>query len=189
MPQTTQTKLARLWLQESVLSKSFVVSSAPRVQPGSAQEVGLGAVWSWLAGPHSVIPTPCSLNSGELCVEEAFFPSAACVSSGASTGGALPGASVLFPIPRPSAVVLAGGRKSSDVKRGSGLVADGSLLGCLFAAMQWACSCASRTRWSPSHGPEGESGARLSRSSGSSLDVYAQFACPGKAVPGLLCLG
>ena len=125
-------------------------------------------------------------------MEAALFPSAACVSSGASTGGgggALPGASVLFPIPRPSAVVLAGGRKSSDVKRGSGLVADGSLLGCLFAAMQWACSCASRTRWSPSYGPEGESGARLSRSSGSSLDVYAQFACPVKAVPGLVCLG
>ena len=175
MPQTTQTKLARLWLQESVLSKTFVVSSAPRVQPGSAQEVGLGAVQSWLAGPHSVIPTLCSLNSGELCVEAVFFPSAACVSSGASTG-ALPGASVRFSIPRLSVVVLAGGWKSSDVKRGSGLVADGSLLGCLFAAVQRPCSCDSGTCWSPSYGPEGESGARLSCSSGSSLDAYAQFA-------------
>ena len=103
--------------------------------------------------------------------------------------GALPCASVRFPIPRLSVVVLAGGWKSSDVKTGSGLVADGSLLGCLFAAVQRPCSCDSGTCWSPSYGPEGESGARLSCSSGSSLDGYAQFACPGKAVPGLVCLG
>ena len=76
--------------------------------------------------------------------------------------GALPGASVRFPIPRLSVVVLAGGWKSSDVKTGSGLVADGSLLGCLFAAVQTPCSCDSGTCWSPSYGPEGESGARLS---------------------------
>ena len=143
------------------------------------------AGWSPLSDPHPVFSKfRRTLRGGgflSLC--------SMCLFRSKHGGGALPGASVLFPIPRPSAVVLAGGRKSSDVKRGSGLVADGSLLGCLFAAMQWACSCASRTRWSPSHGPEGESGARLSRSSGSSLDVYAQFACPGKAVPGLVCLG
>lgn len=157
-----------------------MVSSAPRVQPGSAQEVGLGAVRSWLASPHSVTPIPCPPNSRRTLHGSSFF--SAQHGSPQEQAQALPGTSGLFPIPRLRAVVLAGGWKSSDLKRGSGLVADGSLLGCLFVAVQRLAAVTPRTLRSPSYGPEEESGAHLCRCSGSSLDGYTQFAYIGKAV-------
>lgn len=79
-----------------------------------------------------------------------------------------------------SARVLARSWKNSDVRIGSRLVTDVSLMGCMFGAAQRTYSCDSGKLWSLWLWPNGRT-AFSPASQATALDDYAQFACLGDA--------